>query len=506
LALGDGQAWRSARRDGAILTVVGTASAPRFRVRRVVEGWAGEAPIVMMAWPLAMSTEHQLLTGDDDFDATCFVVGPDELLAAMDVAMRRKLRTFVELGGRVVDLEVRLEEEELARLETSSIDWVLDLLADIAQGLGRDTGSFGMKVAMSLVNDPHPGVRERLSSLFGERPEVKALIRAPESDESGVEQLLAEALDERIPEEGRRDAVARVFAARFRASKAADARRGELPYEDVVSLARKLPPSLSWVAIEEVMATLDVAGRDPSRAPQEGGADRVALWWILHDRLVASESRTHRADLVKRFSRVLKGLRGPSVVASLERLCASDDIEVCVTALMSLAGQGDVEAMFVKLGRGAFERVVVALPQVAHREPQAAGPLIAKLLPMVDPRRFEVRQRLVQGLGDTGDPQWVPLLLEQLESPFDEVQCAAIEALGNVGEMSVVTTIEPFTSGLFRSGAVKARARAAIARVRERHHARSLPGAMSLADEPAGGLSVVAGENRGAASQGAPRG
>jgi len=71
------------------------------------------------------------------------------------------------------------------------------------------------------------------------------------------------------------------------------------------------------------------------------------------------------------------------------------------------------------------------------------------------------------------------------------MQLAVVEALQHVGDLSAVPSLKPLTEGLFRSGQLKAAARAAIELIRAREGARSLPGALSIADgAEVGGLTV----------------
>jgi hypothetical protein len=93
----------------------------------------------------------------------------------------------------------------------------------------------------------------------------------------------------------------------------------------------------------------------------------------------------------------------------------------------------------------------------------------------------------------TGEAAWTPFLVEVLDSPYQKVESAALVALGQSAELSIIAVLKPFTEGFLRSATTKKLAREAIARIQERHGVGAdLSGALALAhDDPSGQLALA---------------
>lgn len=111
--------------------------------------------------------------------------------------------------------------------------------------------------------------------------------------------------------------------------------------------------------------------------------------------------------------------------------------------------------------------------------------------------------RLAGRSAEPGDLRVESALLALLSRPDDEARFAAISALGRVGTARAVEQLLPFTEGLLTPGGVKHRARTAVRAIQARlthgeagaislAGADPLSGAMSLVDEAAGALSLLA--------------
>jgi len=441
---------------------------------RPVAGWPG---VLVMSLANALDASGRLVTGDEGFDADVFVWGPEEISAVLAWDVRERLRELVALGGRFIGGALRLDAPEVERVGAERVASLVELVDLLGRKLFLEVGGFGLRVARSVMADPDPGVREVLRRRFGERPEVQAVMKAPEQAESAmVDQMLAQAMESRYGLDKQRRAVTAVFSTQAG--------------ERVEALARQLPAPMVGLAFDEALTALEHTRDERGAAVMS----RVATWLILRDRFeqAAPEDAERRDEATIRFLNRVGGMREPALARTLVRFVADKDPDVGLAALSALTQLVEVDGVLKTLTGAAVERMLVVLPRAARVVPATAGPLMARLLPTIDPRRFEVRQRLIEGLARTGDPQWIAVVREHLESPFEEVQLAAIDAVGALGAVADLEVLRPLTGGFLRGREIKDAAKAAIDAIRRRANTKNLPGAVSLVDDHVeGGLALA---------------
>src|SRR5690606_15289658 len=88
---------------------------------------------------------------------------------------------------------------------------------------------------------------------------------------------------------------------------------------------------------------------------------------------------------------------------------------------------------------------------------------------------------------------WAPIARRArafVASEVSDVVAAAVELLGEIGEVTDLPLLNPLTEGFFRAGRIKDAARAAVARIKVRAQVRDEHGALSLAQGEAGDLSL----------------
>ncbi len=184
----------------------------------------------------------------------------------------------------------------------------------------------------------------------------------------------------------------------------------------------------------------------------------------------------------------------PAVLYVLAALCEDPRPEVHWAAFKSIArlripGPAALQALSPR----AQQHGHACVPELVTAEPDLGGALLAELYANLNPRFVPERVRYLSALGVTGQAEWTPFLVEGLDSPYPEVEAAAIVALGQVGTLSTVAVLKKYTEGLFRAGATKALAREAIALIRGRHRAAAdLSGALALADHGQSGQLALA--------------
>ena len=99
---------------------------------------------------------------------------------------------------------------------------------------------------------------------------------------------------------------------------------------------------------------------------------------------------------------------------------------------------------------------------------------------------------IATALADIGRPESEPILLKLLYTASLDVQLAAVDALGSVGQISAVERLLPFSKSRLADARLQLAASTAIRMIQSRR-ARTGSGALSVVnDGDAGGLSVVA--------------
>ncbi|MCC6811859.1 MAG: HEAT repeat domain-containing protein [Deltaproteobacteria bacterium] len=152
-----------------------------------------------------------------------------------------------------------------------------------------------------------------------------------------------------------------------------------------------------------------------------------------------------------------------------------------VTTLQTLVGEGS-------LSSEACERALGIVPELVVKDPSFGATLLGLLFGRLEARNVLLRARYLEAFGEAGDSSWARLVASQLDSPHAEVRDAAIYALAKIGAEESLGALEPFTTGVLRSGEVKNAARGAIAAIEARLPAA--PGSVSISKDRAGALTA----------------
>jgi HEAT repeat protein len=113
------------------------------------------------------------------------------------------------------------------------------------------------------------------------------------------------------------------------------------------------------------------------------------------------------------------------------------------------------------------------------------------VLPTIEAFAEPQRARVLRALGDSGDPQWTPRIVAELDAAHPAVREAAIEALGRLGDRTAIEALTPYAKRVGNTSTVTRAARQAIAAIRERLDTH-LVGALTLTDGDAHGQLALA--------------
>lgn len=421
-----------------------------------------------------LEPEALLMTGDRTFDESIALRAPPELLGLFDHVHRRAFSLVIGKGDARIDA---------GRL-IASLDRLTPQKTQLLVALGHRL-CLGRAAAASCLrliarSDPHPAVRERAAALVS-RPGTPA--------DDTIAMPSAAELRARIGDPGL-DGVVRIaaFARLMR----------ELPWDEVAQLI---------VRVRDALLTL----RPHEAGPAEQAKADLGLDWLLTE----LEPRFSDDDLDRGAgAMLLASIWGgrkdlPEALAlRLAHLCervARPELQPCILALVGhpsrevrLAALSALDALAFDpetlLGLLAPEHhlsVIELSPELAESSGRGGALLQAAFrvsfrfnLPGEKRLRLITSMMHVTGLAED-------FLWDRLEAPDNPTREAAIEVLGARGTAASLARLVPLTTGLFRSGDLKARARAAIARIVDRHGPLEV-GGLALSPQKVGGLALDA--------------
>jgi HEAT repeat protein len=127
----------------------------------------------------------------------------------------------------------------------------------------------------------------------------------------------------------------------------------------------------------------------------------------------------------------------PQVIPFLTRALQDEDTDVCQAAAEALGKIGDPQAIPALIQ--AFESWKIDLKKGSSKQTSSLEEI---LLQIKANWSVEVRQAIVKALGEIGDPQAVPALIDALKDEDWRVREAAVEALRKIGPPALPALIE----------------------------------------------------------------
>lgn len=178
------------------------------------------------------------------------------------------------------------------------------------------------------------------------------------------------------------------------------------------------------------------------------------------DRVFAACTGDPEAAIRVRAAEGLGDSEDPAYIEALARLLENDDeVEVRVAAARFLAGYS-MMAAHNRLRPRQVDRVAGSLLaainnkgeniDVRRRALESAGPLCLPEVKSAMRDAYEgnihlLRVSAIYAMGQNCDPQWLPLLLEELYSPNPESRYEAATACGELGQDEAVAHLAPLT-------------------------------------------------------------
>ncbi|MFO0751012.1 MAG: hypothetical protein U1F43_35860 [Myxococcota bacterium] len=400
----------------------------------------GRPTLLVLPMRSALRLDERRLSGDPIFDRDVFLLDADPLIhALLDLETRTALHQLVVGRGVVAGGgELRLGAEAAAELGADAIGRCARDLLDLARRLARLTSEVAVAALVRIAaDDPIDAVRATVARLADELPALR--------------DALATASLQPADQTDRTDhAFARLAAIAQDETLGAPARGAAL-----TRLVQLFPPSRFAPLVLRLRATLGL--------------------WVFYD--VAARAREPGPD-ARALGEVLAAYVSQGDERAAQALQAMMTLELDGATLLQLLGP---RGRSFALGR---------TPDLAKPGLGLRGDLVAALLPGTEPNPL-LGPAYLRALGAVGDARFAALATAALASPYEGVTEAAVAALAAIGDLPSVAALKPLTSGLFRSGELKAAATRAIEAIRQRHGARENPGALSLsASDRAGGLSL----------------
>ena len=491
-------------------------------------------------------------TGDAELDRIAAVVPRDPwAFARLDAEMRAQLRDLVARGATVAPDVITLGPLPVARWGTADeIERTLRGLGALASRLRARLDDPGAALIALAANDPDPDFRAQIKRLLDDKQKAAALGDAssgPTGKYARLDQQSREGATERV----RSAALQRVLAliGAERAMATVEAYPGPWNAELIASLLASLRPDTAPASLDRLILHPEVGPACEAWAiANTARGEDLAL---LRRASVALDEDLRRAALLRlidvasgaELRATLRASPGPFANAHIEALLAegsSGDIEDDLDVLLHIKSRmehlspetapvlaralgatrspavrpvltslirefGSPAALVAAWACGAsFEELVslkpdftwaAALPpllaEVVAQRPPRGGAFLGKLLEG-DPRGDAQRQAIVDAMTALADRTAVPWLIAIVEGgDFDRTALDAVTLVGEIGEAADIESLLPLTRGLFRSSGLKDAAKAAVARIRERLALGGEPGALSLASDTAGNLSLA---------------
>lgn len=459
----------SAPAEGVELTLSLRADGPSSVAIDVAIPLAASWSTLSVASPHHDFAEARLLTGDPVCDEAVLVRCDDpSVLGVFDADGRVEVADLVAQGVLIQGGVLRIDDWATRALAAQSLAPLIERALTLARTLGMPAERRIRRLIEVAETDLVPEVRTRFSALRNHPALREAFARQvairSQADDGSFDTLRAQVLDPTLSLEVRAGTLGRLI--------------------EVFSLER-LAPTLERLAPALLCARIDRL----RPAMRRSAEDREVAVRLLSTLAADTAILPHQHIAV---ANALGDSGHPLAARPLGALATHRDRQVRIAALEALVALPiPGEAQFAALSTFHIPQLVAPILEIGRRKSPLGAPLVAACMPNLDPRNNVLQVGALNILGASANERVAPAIIPFLESAFEDVQVAAIEALGEVGALSEVARLTPLTEGFFRAGAIKSAAKAAVAALRERHRAQSLPGAVSLAADPTGALSVV---------------
>ena len=448
--------------DGVPLRISVVPEPPHTRVRFEVSLPAWRCDLLIMAAEHTLVSPPRLVSGDVSFDAKVVVCDRDARVLGCFDAPTRALVAALTASGGFVSGGVMVYS---ALVDTPDIDRTLAMMLAVTKRLGLSEAATVRALDGIARDDPDPRVRARHTRT--QEPDGLAAEANTDRSDATFSYLAKRFDDWALPPDMRLDAAERLMAA-FPLARL-DAALRAAPPEFVAPLADRL-----CAAIERQLVT-----------PDEASAELV----VHFARLLANDGPRLEA-LLRSFIRLAQAglLPTPAFVGWLSGLVASDSEPLLKLATRGLCALGTRPALEA-LAR-VQSRVIPILPKLAHEHPEIGAAVLVHFLARVNPLDEARQIEYVQAIVAIGDASVEGALADFIGTQAYDVQLELIQALGKLGTLASVPVLKPLTEGWLRDGSIKEAARVALAAVRKRGNVVALPGALSMADQVAGGLAL----------------
>ncbi|MCC6621449.1 MAG: HEAT repeat domain-containing protein [Deltaproteobacteria bacterium] len=469
-------AWTGTLHDAPVRLEVVPRGPARRDVRVVFP--IGRPDLVLLPAALALSEAGRTPTGDADLDRRIHLRAPDVVdLGCFDATTRLRALELVALGAHVAGGELRLEpwagQPELA---PDAVAPTLERLAALARALAIPRALALSQLAAVALRDPDVSVRAAFMRHAQATPELA--------------DALARELARRTPEEASADAFELLEG-----QLAVPTLDQKSRYALLVKLLYLFPPERCAPVVRRlagVRATRVLAFRALLRHLGRSGVELAPWLDLLADEVLGLPIPL---DVAEAIAATCGASGDPAALPCLVGLAQDEEPRVFVAAMQALTRLPlSARALFDALPVVTRWRALRIGPELfGDRLPHAIELVVLIYGERDDTLPVTAREAYMRALGEHGDGRVQDLLLEGLEHFDEQVKVNAIEALKAVGDGRALAALRPLTSGLFRSGRVKAAAREASDVIRARV---GEGGGLALSAEGgAGGLTVARDED-----------
>ncbi len=448
--------------DGTQLQVSVLPEPPQTRVRLEVSLPKWRSDLLIIAAEHALGTTPPLMSGDARFDAsTCINDSDTHVLGCFDAPTRALVAEFTARGGFVSGGAMVYS----APIAAPDLGQTLTTMLAIAQRLQLSEVATNRALEDIARGDPNPKVRARYTRL-GVLPETDG--PGVDASDATFDYLSARLADVTLSQQMRLDAADQLIAA--------------FPLSRLEVSLRAAPHELLAPIADRVCGAIETRPVRPD--------DDASAHFIVHFARQLSGDGPRLERLLRSFVQLAYAGLSPAPLYTgwLAGLVASDDDQILELSIRALCAF-DSPQVFEILGR-VQSRVMPLLPRLAHAHPEIKAAVLVHFFQRLNPLDLGQQVTYVRAIAATGDTSVEGQLVRLLDAPHDEVQVEVIKALGALGTMAIVASLEPYGRGWLRDADVKEATRLAITAIRGRANAIALPGALSIADNSAGGLSI----------------
>jgi hypothetical protein len=174
----------------------------------------------------------------------------------------------------------------------------------------------------------------------------------------------------------------------------------------------------------------------------------------------------------------------------LMKLCKHPSPAVLDAALIALHKNSEPGSISGGLFGETHARVLRRLPWLVESHPELGAGLLVTFFRHIHPSDVEQRMAYLRAMIAVGDPSAAREVVKQLDTPYDDLLLAMIDALRYLGDLECARALEAMAADRRRGRSIRKAARAAVDVIVQRAEAKSLSGALSLSDGTAGGLSL----------------